>query len=485
MTPKRSLTAVLVLAILGFMAGIRPVAATTSSVNVWWPVDGAQVTGSQPFKAMLNGMNVENYQMFWQVDGGSWVWMDNNYNGYPHKEAQVDLSGWNWHGAGPYKVNFIARYSNGTIIAEQAVNIYIGQNVTYGGVRDIQPSQVVTPTPSPSATPVTLIVNTPSPTPIPVSTPTPPPSVAPTPSQTPVSSSGNPLAGAKLYINQNSDPANWVTANQNTDPSDAQLMEKIASQPESEWFGDWNSNVYQDAKNTTNQVVATGATPVFVIYDIPERDCGGYSSGGATSADAYKTWINNLVAGIGGQKAVAIVEPDALAGMDCLSGSDQAQRMSLISYAVGALESHGIAAYIDAGNPNWISASVMAQRLKAAGIDQAHGFSLNVSNFYTTSANEIFGTQLSADLAALGSLNKHFVIDTSRNGSGPTSDYQWCNPSGRSLGQKPTVNTGNPLVDAYLWVKGPGGSDGTCNGGPSAGVFWPSYALDLARNTLW
>jgi len=71
------------------------------------------------------------------------------------------------------------------------------------------------------------------------------------------------------------------------------------------------------------------------------------------------------------------------------------------------------------------------------------------------------------------------VVDTSRNGNGPGTD--WCNPPGRATGERPTGSTGQPLVDAYLWVETPGESDGTCNGGPPAGVFWPEYALALAR----
>ncbi|RKN54957.1 endoglucanase, partial [Streptomyces klenkii] len=77
----------------------------------------------------------------------------------------------------------------------------------------------------------------------------------------------------------------------------------------------------------------------------------------------------------------------------------------------------------------------------------------------------------------------HFVIDTSRNGNGPYegTDEPWCNPPGRALGDAPTAGTGDPLVDAYLWIKRPGESDGECRGGPPAGQWWPEYALALAR----
>jgi endoglucanase len=71
----------------------------------------------------------------------------------------------------------------------------------------------------------------------------------------------------------------------------------------------------------------------------------------------------------------------------------------------------------------------------------------------------------------------HFVIDTSRNGRGPwqapsgvySDPEDWCNPPGRGLGVLPTTDTGNELVDAHLWIKVPGESDGKCyrgTGGP-------------------
>ena len=71
----------------------------------------------------------------------------------------------------------------------------------------------------------------------------------------------------------------------------------------------------------------------------------------------------------------------------------------------------------------------------------------------------------------------HFVIDTSRNGEGPwqapsgvySDPEDWCNPPGRGIGVLPTTDTGNALVDAHLWIKVPGESDGKCyrgTGGP-------------------
>ncbi len=279
-----------------------------------------------------------------------------------------------------------------------------------------------------------------------------------------------------FYVDPISPAAAQAVAWASSDPADAARMRLIASQPQATWFGGWNTNVTADVNALVTAARASSTTPVLVAYNIPDRDCGGYSAGGAQTPAAYATWIQQFAAGIGSRPAIVILEPDALASMDCLSAADQATRENLLTYAVQTLKSLGqTKVYIDAGNSNWISASTMAVRLQAADIAAADGFSLNVSNFYTTASNEQYGTALSALVDG-----KHFIIDTSRNGNG-SNGGQWCNPSGMALGALPTTNTGSSLVDALLWIKPPGESDGTCNGGPSAGTWWPQYAAGLAQ----
>jgi endoglucanase len=224
-----------------------------------------------------------------------------------------------------------------------------------------------------------------------------------------------------------------------------------------------------------------GAVPVLVTYDIPLRDCSSYSGGGATSPDAYRSWIRSFAAGIGSRRAAVILEPDALAGLDCLSAADQETRLALLRDAVSVLAARpGVYVYLDAGNSGWHGASDTAARLTRAGVGEAQGFALNVSNFLDTGTERAYGDAVSALVGG-----QHFVIDTSRNGLGAAPDSAWCNPSGRALGDRPTADTGDPLVDAYLWIKRPGESDGTCNGGPPAGVWWPEYALGLAQRAAY
>ena len=305
----------------------------------------------------------------------------------------------------------------------------------------------------------------------PVSTPTPAPS-------TDVPSL---LPGTMLWVNPSSHAQQTADAWRISRPDDAAQMDKIAAQPMAKWFGNWNADIRADVDAAVTTMTSGGAMPVLVAYNIPQRDCGGLSGNNSTTADAYRSWIAAFANGIGARRATVIVEPDALAGMDCLSSTDQQMRVDLLSYAVRTLRAQGsVAVYLDAGNPKWHSATTMATRLTNAGVALAQGFALNVSNFFTTSDNVSYGQQI-AGLTG----GKHFIIDTSRNGLGPTADNQWCNPDGRAIGDRPTTSTGVASVDAFLWVKTPGESDGACNGAPAAGSWMPEYALGLAQRASY
>jgi endoglucanase len=257
-------------------------------------------------------------------------------------------------------------------------------------------------------------------------------------------------------------------------------MDKIARNSQAHWMDGKIADVFTAVNNVVTAAAAVGAAPVIVAYNIPQRDCGGLSAGG-TTINGYKGWIAAFANGLAGRKAVVILEPDALTQMDCLSAADQTMRINLIQYALAVLKAQAnVAVYLDGGNSSWKSARDQANRLIRANVAGADGFALNVSNFQFTSNSIAYGKAVS-DLIG----GKHFVIDTSRNGLGPSPDSQWCNPAGRALGSPNTTLTDDSRADGYLWIKPPGESDGSCNGAPVAGLWWADYALGLAeRSTL-
>lgn len=292
----------------------------------------------------------------------------------------------------------------------------------------------------------------------------------------------DPFARSRLYVDPASDARREADTLRASDPVRAALFDKIAAQGQADWFGDWigESAIRSAVSARVDTIRGAGALPVLVVYAIPGRDCGSYSAGGLPTADAYRRWIAAFAAGLGEGPAAVVLEPDALAQLDCLSTTQRTERLALLADAVTVLGRTGAAVYLDAGNPRWHAPAVMASRLKAANIAAARGFSLNVSNFLPTDENVRYGAELSGLVGG-----RSFVVDTSRNGLGPTADLEWCNPDGRALGERPGADLRRTDVDAYLWIKRPGESDGTCNGGPAAGGWWPGYAEGLAGRASW
>jgi endoglucanase len=314
----------------------------------------------------------------------------------------------------------------------------------------------------------------------PSSTPATAAAVASAPS-VPSSRTGDPFSGATFYVDPDSQAAAAVRSLQASAPADAATLSRLADGSAAAWFGDRDPAALQAKVSAwVGKLRGSGALPVVVAYGIPNRDCGGYSAGGLASPDAYRTWISAFATGLGHAPAAVILEPDALAQIDCLSSADAQTRYGLLRYAVDTLASGGASVYIDAGNAKWHNAIDMAGRLRQAGIDRARGFALNVSNFDDTADELAYGDAIVRGLGG----GTHFVVDTSRNGQGRAPDGAWCNPPGRGLGARPTAATGDARADAFLWIKVPGESDGTCNGGPGAGQWWLDYALGLARRAV-
>lgn len=294
---------------------------------------------------------------------------------------------------------------------------------------------------------------------------------------------GNPFVGVEFLVPPYTNADQARRRAERSDPAEAALLAKIADTPQARWFGGWSGDVETVAANYVNAAHNKGKAALLVAYNVPNRDCGQYSAGGAANPDEYRTWIRGLARGIGSaRRAVVILEPDALAHLtECLSEADQAQRVELIAEAVDVLEAlPGVSVYLDAGHSRWVGAEQMAERLKRAGIKRARGFSLNVSNYQADEELLPYGKRI-VELVE----GTHFVIDSSRNGNGPTSDAQWCNPGGRALGRYPTTDTGEASLDAFVWVKNPGESDGECTGGPPAGQWFHDRAIELARNAKW
>lgn len=217
-------------------------------------------------------------------------------------------------------------------------------------------------------------------------------------------------------------------------------------------------------------------TPLVAVYAIPGRDCGQHSAGGL-SPTRYKSWVAQVAKGLDGRRAMVVLEPDAVALMGACDG--QGDRAALLRYAVAKLTAAGAWVYLDAGHSSWQAPEVIASRLVSSGVRGARGFAVNVSNFRPTAQETAYASAVQSALRSRGVTGRRYVVDTSRNGAAtPPDAWDFCNPRAARIGRAPAVVNRSGL-DAYLWVKRPGESDGPCQDGPAAGRWWSEGALRL------
>jgi endoglucanase len=251
---------------------------------------------------------------------------------------------------------------------------------------------------------------------------------------------------------------------QSSDPGHAAVIGEIALQPQAVWlYGDGNGMTV--AEQATYNAASTATYPVFVPFALL-----------AIPAPDYPPWIRDFAQVISAVDSAVILEPNVLPQYGV-------QYASVISASIDTLRASGkTRIYLDAGHAAWRQPGDMTFILDAAGIAKADGFAINVANFRSTAECIAYGEDLSVRTGG-----KPYVIDTSRNGLGPHETCT-CNPPGRALGVNPLWNpdrTVHPRLDAYLWVKRPGESDGDgadCNGGPPHGQWWDEYAVALVNN---
>ncbi|MES2966928.1 MAG: glycoside hydrolase family 6 protein [Patescibacteria group bacterium] len=456
---------------------LLPTVSTSSSslllqnFTVAWPTQNQPDANLHTFEGKIGTVSESQYLMFWQVGGGVYTRMTPKQSGANSVFASINFSSWKWLGDGPYELSFIVQDRSGKELFRKKIAI---KRYTVNGqtIMSLAGSQPTTATPTTSAPAPTT--STPAPAPIAIVATT--TNTTPTPITTPTA--GKRFAGKTLYLHPNQATVQKQIFDANNNTTQSALINVIAKQPQAVWLTRGNDQDLQLVRDIMAKTTTT-AIPTFVIYAIPNRDCNSYSRGGLGNGTLYLDWIKKLAETVSTKPSIIIFEPDALPQISCLTASDQTTRLALMKESLRVLGSKSATAvYLDIGHPFWLSPTVAVDRLQKAGISYVRGFSLNVSNFFTNAENITYGEQISAKLNGMP-----YVIDSSRNGKGATLTKEWCNPAGRALGTTPQFVTTHPRVDAYLWIKHPGESDGTCNGGPRAGAWWLENALSYVRET--
>ncbi|AUX48312.1 uncharacterized protein SOCE26_098460 [Sorangium cellulosum] len=355
---------------------------------------------------------------------------------------------------------------------------------------------------------------------------------------------GNPFAGARLFVDPEYVAKVESSIALTTDQALVAKMRKVQEIPTAFWL-DRIAAVdrlagHLDAALSLQNQLCEPVVPVVVVYDLPNRDCFAEASNGELrvedgGVERYRNEfiapIKQILAAHSSQRIVLIIEPDSLPNIatnlgkkDCTPETEQAYREN-VAHALKELDMPHVYQYIDAAHSGWLGwpdnqkagAKIFAEVIAAAGNPRSvRGFATNVANYtqlrytsesYDQQSNPCYGEfdyvdAMASALEAEGLGDKHFIIDTSRNGRGNIrADWgYWCNNIGAGMGERPKANPGGATrLDAFYWVKPPGDSDGVGQEGqprydlfcgkenadtraPQAGAWFHEYFVECVKN---
>ncbi|MCX6105583.1 MAG: glycoside hydrolase family 6 protein [Proteobacteria bacterium] len=352
----------------------------------------------------------------------------------------------------------------------------------------------------------------------------------------------NPFAGSTMFV----DPAYSAKVRSAIvrAPELTEKLEKIANASTAFWIDRKAAisglRIYLDAALKASQEKSSPVTATVIVYNLPDRDCAASASNGELSGASglkdYFSFIDEVAGVLNSYKAVriaAVIEPDSLSNVVTNLGQRRCSSEVLanyetgVAYAIEKLHAQHVSLYLDMAHGGWLGwqgnrsgvAQVIGRVLqRAGGSEKIRGFATNVANYsvlqfdynrpspwYDQSnpaRDELTYVQLlSQDLAAAGVSSRHFIIDTGRNGAQNSRQSwgSWCNIANAAIGKFPQAEP-LPEIDAFVWIKPPGESDGTSDASaprydymcsssdsltpaPEAGAWFPDALLRLVRNS--
>ncbi|KAG6314143.1 Exoglucanase 2 [Claviceps purpurea] len=352
---------------------------------------------------------------------------------------------------------------------------------------------------------------------------------------------GNPYSGVDIWLNTDYASSIRNRAIPRLAGAMATAAEKVAKTPAFYWMDSLSKTpVMKKMLADIREANRKGGNYAgqFVVYDLPDRDCAAAASSGEftirnNGVAKYKNYIDTIrkiVLAYSDVRIMLIIEPDSLSNMVTnlnIAKCSKAKSAYLegVNYALRQLNLPNVAMYLDAGHAGWLgwpanqdsAAQLFAKVYKDAGSPSSlRGLVTNVANYngwdtatpprYTT-GNAIYDEKhyihaLSPLLERHGWAGARFITDQGRAGrqpTGQTSWSHWCNAKGTGFGLRPSANTGDALLDAFVWVKPGGESDGTSKASsrrydyhcgfedalkpaPEAGEWFHEHFVQLLRN---
>lgn len=161
----------------------------------------------------------------------------------------------------------------------------------------------------------------------------------------------------------------------------------------------WLNGDIQETKQTIRRVLdksaQRGEVPVFIAYNIPDRDLGSEAAGGLSSPEKYQEWVTMMSEEIGDKASVIVLEPDALADVPNMDSEDsRSERIGLLRGALETFQGNNkrTAVYLDAGNSAWLSSHDVAELIKKIDPESrlVGAIALNVASYRSPARTEAY-----------------------------------------------------------------------------------------------
>ncbi|KAJ3120532.1 hypothetical protein HK098_004536 [Nowakowskiella sp. JEL0407] len=329
------------------------------------------------------------------------------------------------------------------------------------------------------------------------------------------SSAGNPYEGAERYVNpsfaKNVDTSISKYIGNSTRVA---LLNTVKRYPTFTWLDSIASldKVPDRLVEASGQGNGKAIVAEFVLYNLPGRNCASLVSNcelpKGDLAIYRSKYIDKLVSILKSKpqnvRVVIIIEPDSLTNLlsnlasrycDAVS---QTEYPAAVAYAIANLSPiPDTYLYLDAaysGKMGWsdnlqtivpLFKNVLKLALAINNSSSIRGFAAGFANYspfngngdcpardkcplvigrydYNENIDENLYTLALNKVSAGSGLPTRWLIDTSRSGQHTIRKYwgAWCNVKGAGLGEIPVTNPASQ-VDAFVWAKQPGISDGT------------------------
>ncbi|PGG98819.1 hypothetical protein AJ80_09456 [Polytolypa hystricis UAMH7299] len=314
----------------------------------------------------------------------------------------------------------------------------------------------------------------------------------------PVTLTGNPFTSYKMHANNFYRSEVEAAAAAISDPTKSAAALRVADIPTFRWI---DKRAVIPTLPDLVQDIPCDEIVGLVVYDLPGRDCAAKASNGELpvgSLDVYKTEfidpIKSFLQANANTAFALVIEPDSLPNLvtniDLQTCQDSASGYREgVAYALRELNLPNVVMYMDAGHGGWLGwndnlqpgAEELASVYRAAGSpSQFRGISTNVAgwNAWSKTPGEFENSedgewnkchdekryvQIFGDALATAGMPNQAIVDTGRNAvQGLRQEWgHWCNVNGAGFGVHPTSSTGDSRVDAFVWIKPGGESDGT------------------------